>query len=100
MLSFSKIWKKEDRSYKSEYSDSFILMIILFKWGSFGWGDSLNVMGIKGGVNVFRIRMSLKTLKTQRVPVYFGSQYLTKHHELLQKSVFHKGIGSFKFSFS
>ena len=29
-------------------------------------------MGIKGGVNVFRIRMNLKTLKTQAVPVYFG----------------------------
>ena len=72
MLSFSKIWKKEDRSYKFEYSDSFILMLILFKWGSFGWGESLNVMGIKGGVNVFRIRMNLKTLKTQAVPVYFG----------------------------
>ena len=57
-------------------------------------------MGIKGGVNVFRIRMSLKTLKTQGVPVYFGGQYLTTYHELLQKSVFHKGIGSIKFSFS
>ena len=65
-------------------------MLILFKWGNFGWGESLNVMGIKGGVNFFRIKMGLKTLKTRGVPIYFGVQYLTTYHEILQNLCFTK----------
>ena len=67
MLSFGKIWKIKDTGFKLEYSDSFILMLVLCKWVRLKdfrtrVRGQEKVSGIREWVQIFRIMMVLKIL--------------------------------------